>query len=187
MSNGTAPIQPAPVPPSIAGIPQPVIVAGGESLPPSFPLGTAGAWLPPPQVGFGGNAPFPTPVVPSAPVPPSVAGYPQPQFATGDALTPTAADLFPDFTTSSPSPPIVFANIFNMGNVAPPSTPTTPVIPTMLVEAHSLSSAATQPRPKPKPEPEPEPAPEPEEPPPPAAHKRSHHHAKAKPHGNRGH
>jgi hypothetical protein len=175
------PIISAPVPPSIAGIPQPVIVAGGDSLPPSFPLGTAGTWLPPPQVGFGGNAPFPTPVVPPGVGP----TYPQPWFGSGDAATPTAADLFPEFTTNSPSPPIVFANIFNMGNVAPPSTPTTPVIPTAF--AQSLGAAAvpkTRPRPNPEP-PDPPDPPDPEDEPPTAA-KRSHH-AKGKPHGHRRH
>ncbi|HEX3522863.1 MAG TPA: hypothetical protein VHT52_12335 [Stellaceae bacterium] len=165
------PIISAPVPPSIAGIAQPVIVAGGESLPPSFPLGTAGSWLPPPQVGFGGNAPFPTPVVPPAPVPPSVPGFPRTWFSTGSATAPPT--LFPGyFTTSPPSPPVVFANIFMNGPGNPPSTPTTPVIPpsTALYEGdqpRSLGAAAAPP--------------EPEPPPPP---KRSH---KGKSHGPRRH
>ena len=33
MSNGTPPIQPAPVPPSIAGIPQPVFGSGSATVP----------------------------------------------------------------------------------------------------------------------------------------------------------
>ena len=103
------PITSAPSPPSAPGIEQPVIVSGGDSLPPSFPLGSAGTWLPPPEVGFGGNTPFPTPVVPAAPVPPSVAGYPQPQYASGSATAPTAASLFPAFTAAGPSPPIVYS------------------------------------------------------------------------------
>jgi hypothetical protein len=108
MSNGTPPIQPAPVPPSIAGIPQPQIVLGGQSLPPSFPLGTAGTWLPPPEVGYGENLPFPTPVVPAAPSPPSVAGIPQPVFIPpGSATVPSAAAMFPAFTTAPPLQPIV--------------------------------------------------------------------------------
>lgn len=135
------PITSAPVPPSIAGIPQPVIVTGGQSLPPSLPAGSGPfvsdgwGWLPPPQVGMGANAPFPTPVVPAAPVPPSVAGYPQPQYASGSATAPTAASLFPAFTTTPPSPPVVFANIFNMGNVAPPSTPSQPPLPPLPMAA----------------------------------------------------
>ena len=94
-------------PGSIPGIPQPVIVSGGQGLPPSFPLGSAGTWLPPPQVGFGANAPFSTPVVPAAPAPPSVAGFPQPQYSTGSGTVPTAASLFPMFTAAGASPPIV--------------------------------------------------------------------------------
>lgn len=128
MSNGTPPIQPAPVPPSIAGIPQPVVVAGGQSLPPSFPLGTAGTWLPPPQVGMGGNQPFPIPVVPPATVPPSVPGIPQPVYASGSATIPPR--YFPGyFTTNPPSPPVVFANIFMNGPGFPPSTPSQPPLP----------------------------------------------------------
>jgi hypothetical protein len=107
MSNGP-PITSAPVPPSIAGIPQPVIVSGGQSLPPSFPLGSAGSWLPPPEVGYGENTPFPTPVVPAAPVPPSVAGIPQPVFVPpGSATVPSAASMFPAFTAAGPFQPIV--------------------------------------------------------------------------------
>jgi hypothetical protein len=124
MSNGSPPIGTAPVPPSIAGIPQPVIVSGGQSLPPSFPLGTAGTWLPPPLVGEGGNSPFPTPVVPAAPVPPSVAGIPQPVFIPPGSPT-VPAVLFPLFTTTPPSPPIVVPNIFQIGAVPPP-LPSTP-------------------------------------------------------------
>jgi hypothetical protein len=126
MSNGTPPIVSAPVPPSIAGIPQPVIVSGGQSLPPSFPLGDAGTWLPPPQVGMGGNAPFPTPVVPPATVPPSVAGYPQPQYVPpGSATVPTAASLFPAFTAPGPNPPIVYSAVQPPPPVPLP-LPTTP-------------------------------------------------------------
>lgn len=137
------PITPAPVPPSTAGIAQPVIVEGGQSLPPSLPEGTeftspGWGWLPLPQVGMGENAPFPTLVVEPAAVPPSVAGYAQPQFATGSGLAPTAASLFPAFTAAGPSPPIVFANIFNMGAVPPPSTPGTQPI--------TISTVATIPQ-----------------------------------------
>lgn len=140
MSNGTPPITDAPVPPSIAGIVQPVIVAGGESLPPSFPLGTAGTWLPPPQVGMGGDAPFPTPVVSDAPSPPSVAGYPQPQFGSGSATAPTAASLFPAFTTSPPLEPIV------MVTDAPPPPIPLPLPTTPGVQPVTISTAPNIPQ-----------------------------------------
>jgi hypothetical protein len=58
---------------------------------------------------MGENEPFPTLVVEPADVPPSVAGYPQPQFATGDAATPTADSLFPAFTAPGPNPPIIYS------------------------------------------------------------------------------
>jgi hypothetical protein len=126
MSNGAPPIVSAPVPPSTAGIPQPQIVLGGQSLPPSFPLGSAGTWLPPPEVGYGENLPFPTLVVSAAPVPPSVAGIPQPVFIPpGSATVPTAAAMFPAFTAAGPFQPII------MITTAPPPPiplplPTTP-------------------------------------------------------------
>jgi hypothetical protein len=83
-------------------------------LPPSLPEGTeftspGWGWLPLPQVGMGENEPFPTLVVEPADVPPSVAGYPQPQFATGSGTTPTAESLFPAFTAPGPNPPIVYS------------------------------------------------------------------------------
>jgi hypothetical protein len=136
------PIISAPVPPSIAGIPQPVF-AGGDAATPATPIAITGSpIIPPPTIGnpvgvpefppTTGQAPVPVPVGPQvgpaispAPVPPSVAGYPQPQFATGDATTPTADSLFPSFTTGAPSPPIVVPNIFQMGPIPPP-LPTTP-------------------------------------------------------------
>jgi hypothetical protein len=149
MSNGSPPITPAPVPPSIPGIVQPVIVTGGQSLPPSFPLGSVGSWLPPPQVGMGGDAPFGTPVVPPGS---GLPGVVQPQYATGSANLPTAASLFPSGTTSPPYPPIVFANVMMIGAGAPPSTPTTPVIPT-------LAGEDDEPGALPDPDPDPEPAP----------------------------
>ena len=140
MSNGTPPIQPAPVPPSIAGIAQPVFDSGSATSP-ATPIDITGSpILPPPlmgdPVGFptfpptGANtAPVTVPVGPlvgpavgPAPVPPSLPGVPQPQFAGGGSAT-IPASLFPDFTTTPPSPPIVFANIFNIGAVPPPSTP----------------------------------------------------------------
>ena len=125
MSNGTPPITSAPVPPSIAGIPQPVF-AGGDAATPATPIAITGApIIPPPTIGnpvgvpefppTTGQAPVPVPVGPQvgpaispAAVPPSVAGYPQPQFATGDATTPTADSLFPSFTTGASSLRTIF-------------------------------------------------------------------------------
>jgi hypothetical protein len=149
MSNGTPPIQPAPVPPSIAGIPQPVFESG-DAATPATPIDITGTPVfPPPTLAdpaaapvfppTGVNtAPVPVPVGPlvgpavgTAAVPPSIPGVVQPQFAPGGSAT-VPASLFPDFTTTPPSPPILFANIFNMGAVAPPSTPgqtPPPVVP----------------------------------------------------------
>lgn len=130
------PITAAPSPPSAQGIAQPQI-EGGTSLPPSVLFTPI---MPPPPVGDPvgvpafpptgtGTAPVPVPtgpligpVVGPAPVPPSLPGVQQPQFAGGGSPTiPTS--LFPEFSTNPSSPPIVFANIFNMGAVPPPSTP----------------------------------------------------------------
>ena len=141
MSNGAPPIEPAPVPPSIAGIPQPVFGSGSPTAPAAGPI-TGSPIIPPPTIGdpvgfpvfppVGPNtAPVAVPVGPlvgpavgPAPVPPSVAGVQQPQFVPpGSATVP--ASLFPDFTTTPPSPPIVFANIFKIGTVPPP-LPSTP-------------------------------------------------------------
>ena len=142
MSNGTPPIQPAPVPPSIAGIPQPVYGSGSATVPAAGPI-TGTPIIPPPPmanpVGYpvfpptGGNTapvtvprgPLVGPAVPPSTVPPSIPGVPQPQFVPpGTALLP--ATLFPGyFTTTPPSPPIVFANIFKIGTVPPP-LPSTP-------------------------------------------------------------
>jgi hypothetical protein len=142
MSNGTPPIQPAPVPPSIAGIPQPVFSSGSPTVPAAGPI-TGTPIIPPPPmanpVGYptfpptGGNTapvtvprgPLVGPAVGPAPVPPSIPGVTQPQFVPpGTALLP--ATLFPGyFTTTPPSPPIVFANIFKIGTVPPP-LPSTP-------------------------------------------------------------
>jgi hypothetical protein len=142
VSNGTPPIQPAPVPPSIAGIPQPVFGSGSATVPAAGPI-TGTPIIPPPPmanpVGYpvfpptGGNTapvtvprgPLVGPAVGPAPVPPSIPGVTQPQFVPpGSATVP--ASLFPGyFTTTPPSPPIVFANIFKIGTVPPP-LPSTP-------------------------------------------------------------
>lgn len=142
-------ITPAPVPPSVAGIPGPVFDSGSATSP-ATPIDITGSpILPPPlmgdPVGFpvfpptGTNhAPVPVPIGPlvgpavgPAPVPPSLPGVTQPQFAGGGSYT-VPASLFPEFTTTPPSPPIVFANIFNYGNTPPPSTPSQnppPIVP----------------------------------------------------------
>lgn len=92
---------------SAPGVAQPVDT-GQNPLPPSLPAGTTftspgWGWLPPPQMGMGGNDIFPTPVVPPGVGP----TYSTPAFATGSGTTPTAASLFPQFTAAGPSPPIV--------------------------------------------------------------------------------
>jgi hypothetical protein len=109
------------VPGSAPGIPQPVIVTGGESLPPSFPLGTAGTWMPPPLVGEGGNVPFPTPVVP----PGSGVGQTQPIFVTGSPTNPLANSYFPNYAAPGPFQPIVLTNLMQIGPGPPPFTPGT--------------------------------------------------------------
>lgn len=128
MSNGSPPIQPAPSPPSVPGVIQPVFVTGSPALP-ATPIPITGSpLLPPPQVGMGGSVPT---RIPATTVPPAIAGIPQPQFPTGSPTIPSAASLFPAFTTNAPRPPIVFANIFKIGTVPPPlpSTPSQPPLP----------------------------------------------------------
>jgi hypothetical protein len=170
MSNGSPPIQTAPVPPSIAGSPQPVFESGSATSP-ATPIDITGSpIIPPPPIGdpegvpvfppvTPDTAPVPVPVGPlvgpaiaPAAVPPSIPGVVQPQFVPpGSATVP--ASLFPDFTTTPPSPPIVFANIFNYGQVAPPNTPgqtPPPIVP---------SAVATIPQLPWNPSPNPEPPP----------------------------
>ena len=90
--------------------------------------------IPPPPIG--GTAPaFPPPAIPppagplvgpaiaSASVPPSVAGFPQPQFGSGDATTPPS--YFEEFTTIFPVPTVVFTNAMNDGTTPPPQTAST--------------------------------------------------------------
>ena len=144
MSNGTPPIQPAPVPPSIAGIPQPVFGSGSATVPATNVPITGSPILPPPLITnppgtpvfppvTPNTAPVPVPVGPlvgpavgPAPVPPSIPGVPQPQFIPpGSGTVPTAASLFPAFSTTAPYPPIVFANVFKIGAIPPP-LPSTP-------------------------------------------------------------
>lgn len=117
----------------------------GSASSPATPIAITGTpLLPPPQVGMGGSVPT---RIPATTVPPSIAGIPQPVYRTGSATVPTAASLFPAFTTNAPHPPIVFANIFKIGTVPPPlpSTPSQPPLP-------PLPAAANQNEPDPEPE-----------------------------------
>ena len=143
MSNGAPPIESAPVPPSIAGIPQPVFGSGSPTVPATNVSITGTPIIPPPTIGdpvgfpvfppvSPNTAPVPVPEGPlvgpavgPAPVPPSIPGVQQPQFVPpGSATVP--ATLFPGyFTTTPPSPPIVFANVFKVGAIPPP-LPSTP-------------------------------------------------------------
>ena len=168
MSNGTPPIQPAPVPPSIAGIPQPVFGSGSATVPAAGPI-TGSPIIPPPPIGdpvgfpvfppvSPDTAPVPVPVGPlvgpavaPAPVPPSLPGVPQPQFVPpGSATVP--ASLFPEFTTTPPSPPIVFANIMQIGTTPPPSTPgqtPPPIVPSAVATIPQLPWPPAPPTPPP--------------------------------------
>ena len=153
-------IDPDPNPPA-PGIPQPVFVSGSATVP-AVPVNITGTpIIPPPPIGNPvGVPPIPPPIpIPSgplvgpaiddAPVPPSLAGVVQPVFTTGSATAPTAASLFPDFTTVSPNPPIVFANLMMIGGMVPPSTPTTPQVTTVLpfkAEAATAEAPARKPR-----------------------------------------
>jgi hypothetical protein len=124
-ATGTSDVFPAFIP----IMPPPLV---GNPPPPAFP--------PPSAVPVG---PLVGPAIAAASVPPSVAGVAQPTYQTGSATAPTAASLFPAFTATSPSPPIVVSpqttGVFGtFNNVAlaagqtppwtihlPPSTPTT--------------------------------------------------------------
>lgn len=140
-------ISPAPSPPSAPGVVQPQ-TEGGPSLPPSVLFTPI---IPPPTIGDPvgvptfppvdpDTAPVPVPVGPQvgpvvgpAPVPPSLPGVVQPQFTGGGSPT-IPASLFPEFTTTPPYPPIVFANVFKIGAIPPPlpSTPSQtppPIVP----------------------------------------------------------
>lgn len=118
-------IIPAPVPPSIAGIPQPVFAGGSATVPPTpIPI-TGSPIIPPPTIGDPEGFPVFPPVDPDtapvavpvgplvgpavayAAVPPSVAGFPQPQYSTGSGTVPTATSLFPAFTAAGANPPII--------------------------------------------------------------------------------
>jgi hypothetical protein len=130
-STGTADVFPAFVP----IIPPPLI--GAAQTIPTFPPPT------PPPIGHVPVGPLVGPAIAPAAVPPSVAGVVQPQYKTGSATVPTAASVFPEFTTTTAyagfpnnpptGVPIVFSNISTNPSrsggvwtvVTPPSTPTT--------------------------------------------------------------
>jgi hypothetical protein len=112
MSNGSPPVTSAPVPPSVAGIVQPVMESGPGIVFPDFTPA-----FPPPALGsetFDVDA-----IVVPAPVPPSVAGIPR-LVTEGDFPY-----EFPDFSTTFPEPTVVFANVFLIGADAVPMTTTT--------------------------------------------------------------
>lgn len=148
MSNGAPPIQPAPSPPSVPGIPQPVF-GSGSATSPATPIDITGSPIipPPPMADPVGVPDFPPtgtdtapvdvprgplvgPAVSPASVPPSVAGVQQPQFGSGNANVPPG--YFPLFTSGSPSPPIVVPNIFRIGAIPPP-LPSTPPATNLVV------------------------------------------------------
>ena len=166
------PITTAPVPPSIAGIPQPVFDSGSATSPATPITITGSPIIPPPPIGDPegfpvfppvppNTAPVPVPVGPlvgpavaPAAAPPSVPGVPQPQFVPpGSATIP--ASLFPDFTTTPPYPPIVFANVFKIGAVPPPlpSTPGQTPPPIVASSAPSIPQLPWNPNPTPEPPP----------------------------------
>jgi hypothetical protein len=167
MSNGTPPIQPAPVPPSIAGIPQPVFSSGSATVPSTNTPITGSPILPPPLISnppgtpvfppTTGAAPVPVPVgplvgpaVPAATVPPSVAGFPQPQYTTGSGTVPTAASLFPSFSAAGPFQPILLVTTPPPVPLPLPTTPgTQPIIISAVPTIPQLpwNPPATQPPP----------------------------------------
>lgn len=152
-------------PGSIPGTIQPVFKSGSATSP-ATPIPITGTpIIPPPPVGdpvgypvfppTGANtAPVPLPATPlvgpaiaAAAVPPSVAGVVQPQYKSGSATVPTAASLFPEFTTGASSPPIVLTNIFKIGEVPPP-LPTTPgVAPIVISTAPAIPQLPWNPGP----------------------------------------
>lgn len=140
------PIEYATYPPSAVGIVQPVTASTGPGTQATFPGFTP--LVPPPTIGAGGGAapafPPPTPppighipagvligpaIAPAA-VPPSTPGFVQPRFGSGSTTVPH--NLFPYFTTTFPSPPIVFSNIFTDG-VSPTTPPRTTTTQNILV------------------------------------------------------
>ena len=98
-------------------IPPPPI--GADKPVPNFPPPT------PPPIGTVPVGDLVGPVVAPAPVPPSVAGFPQPQFGSGSATAPSPSGYFPIFTTTFPVPTIVIDNVLLIGRPPPPQTAST--------------------------------------------------------------
>lgn len=138
----TSPIESAPVPPSAPGIQQPVFGSGSATSPSTLIAITGNPIIPPPPIGNPVGPPTFPPVSPdTAPVdvplgpkvgPAVVAdlvGPPPPPrpplFASGSASSPGTASWFPQFTTTFPSPTVVFANIFNFWPTPVPTVTTT--------------------------------------------------------------
>jgi hypothetical protein len=119
---------------------------------------------------MGENELFPTPVVPPGT---GIDEPDQPQFGSGDAATPTAADFFPAFTAAGPFQPIVLTAIMQIGEGPPPTTPgTQPVIVSSAPSIPQLPwTPGTPPGVEPDPE-EPAAAPVSADVPPAAKHKR---------------
>jgi hypothetical protein len=117
--------------------PPPIQLAGGN--PPNFPPPT------PPPIGTVPKGPLIGPAIAAAAVPPSVAGFPLIRFKTGDADTPVGAQLFPNFKTLFPTPPIKFINLMMIGSDVPPSTATTLNYPMDGWGAYVPAGAPTEP------------------------------------------
>jgi hypothetical protein len=103
-------------------IPPPLIGQGGGAAP-AFPPPT------PPPIGHIPAGVLVGPAIAAAAVPPSTPGFIQPRYGSGSATVPHT--LFPYSTTTYPSPPIVFSNIFTGGTspTTPPHTTTTQNVP----------------------------------------------------------
>lgn len=101
--------------------PPPLVGQGGGAAP-TFPPPT------PPPIGAIPTGALVGPAIAAAGVPPSIAGKALIIFTFGSATTPPASAAFPEFTTTFPSPPIVFSNIYTGGSTptTPPSTASTP-------------------------------------------------------------
>lgn len=96
-------------------VPPPLFGVGGGA-PPNYPPPT------PPPIGAVPVGVLVGPAIAPAAVPPSKAGFPLIQYKSGSAVLPAApTGYFPKFTSTFPSPTIVFSNIYTGGK--PPSTP----------------------------------------------------------------
>ena len=84
----------------------------------AFPSFTPTGGLPAPLPTPGSDNAIPVPPVSAGPVPMSVAGINQPVFGTGSATSPTAASWIPQFTTTFPSPTVVFSNVWTVPTIS---------------------------------------------------------------------